>query len=113
MDGDHEYKHEVCSFEVGTHVQVSTSLKEVRKRNDEVVVLGQLRDKLADLIQLLCTGILPHRNSNHSLILSLLPNGLLPLCKNQTNLKVLTLVNLYLTRRTIESPSQHQEMIMR
>ena len=63
MDGDHEYTYEACSFKVGTHVQVSTSppneLKEVRKRNNEVVVVAQLCDKLADLIQLLRTGILP------------------------------------------------------
>ena len=63
MDGDHEYTHETRGFEVGAHVQVSTSppneLNEVRKQNDEVVVVAQLRDKLADLVQLLGTGILP------------------------------------------------------
>ena len=63
MDGDHEYTHETRGFEVGAHVQVSTSppneLNEVRKQNDEVAVAAQLRDKLADLIQLLGTGILP------------------------------------------------------
>ena len=63
MDGDHEYTHETRGFEVGAHVQVSTSppneLNEVRKQNDEVIVVAQLHDKLGDLIQLLGTGILP------------------------------------------------------
>ena len=63
MDGDHEYTHEARGFEVDAHVQVSTSPanepKKVRKQNDEVVVVAQLLNKLADLIQLLGTGILP------------------------------------------------------